>query len=392
MGRELNPGRNRRVCVVLATRGNYGKMKSTMRALRDHPGVDLQVVLSGAPLLARYGLYAPVIEADGFSIDQFVDFLVEGESEEAMAASAARATELMALAFQSLRPDIVVVVADRYEALSIAMAAMCLNITIAHLEGGEISGSIDERIRHAVTKLAHIHFPATAEAAKRIIRMGEDSATVHVVGSPSLDLMSTIDIGDLSILRDMDSRSLGGRPVDLTRPYVVVSQHPVVTEYADAEAQIVETAAALAELGLPAVWLLPNMDAGRDGVLRAVRTLMHGEGKVPVMFLGSLPLEQYLVLLNHARCLIGNSSSGIRECEYLGLPVVNIGSRQNTRERGANVVDVGYDAKAILKAVRAQIAHGLFPSQHIYGDGNAGAKIAGVLATAPITLEKVMTY
>ncbi len=379
----------RKICIVLTTRGNYAKMKSTMRAIEDDPKLELQTVVGGGILLGRYGDYSKYIKRDGFAIAEHVPFLMAGDSLESMAMSAGMATFELSRTFARLRPDIVIVIADRYEALSVAHAAMCMNIAIAHLEGGEISGSIDERIRHAITKLAQVHFPANLEAAERIRRMGEPGCMVIATGTPSLDLLAEVDLDDLSALQEVLEQRGQGCRIDLSENYLVVSQHPVVTENEAVEKQIANTLSAVRSIGMPIVWILPNMDAGE----RSAATVLAQQGAdLHVRVVSSLPMEHYARLLKHSCCLVGNSSSGIRECEYLGVPVVNIGSRQNGRQRGRNVIDVDHDVDAIIWAIKSQLDHGYYESDHLYGDGTAGKRIAEALASISIGLDKRMTY
>jgi UDP-hydrolysing UDP-N-acetyl-D-glucosamine 2-epimerase len=381
----------RRICVVLTTRGNYGKMKSTMRALEADPRAELQVVIGGPLLRDDYGAYEPVLKADGFAVAERIDYLQSGEALAAMTQSASRCTALFGQALERLSPDLVVIVADRYEALALAQAALCMNVRIAHLEGGEVSGSIDERIRHAISKLSHIHLAANEDAARRLVRMGEPPAAVHVVGTPSLDLLAGIDLSDLSILdKALMARGRGGR-IDLAGGYLVVSQHPVVTEVESASSQYEILVAVVRALGLPVVWVLPNPDAGADAGTSVVDQLAI-EQPVPVCVVGSLPLEPYAVLLRNARAMVGNTSSGIREAAFLGTPVVNIGTRQTGRARGRNVVDVPVAVASIVDAARRQIAHGLFSSDALYGDGRAGEKIAAALMAPLPSLDKTIAY
>lgn len=366
-------------------------MRSTMSAILRHPGLTLQTVIGGALLDAAYGDFRTTIEGDGFHIDDTLDYIVEGKTLDSVAASAGRCTQAMGQILGRLRPDFLMVVADRYEALAIAMAALCRNIRIVHLEGGEVSGSIDERIRHAITKLAHIHFPANREAADRIVRMGEHQASVHIVGTPSLDQLAEIDVDDRSSLqRFLDDGGVGAR-IDVSGDFVVVSQHPVVTEYGAAAAQFRETAQAVRQLGLPVVWILPNDEAGAQDIAAPLEGLA-ADGGPPVRTLGSLNFPVYARLLRHARCLIGNSSSGIREGAFLGVPVVNVGTRQQGRQRGRNVIDVEYASAEILAAARKQVTHGRYPSDPTYGDGRSGERIAETLATVWPSLDKTIAY
>ncbi|MGE3150403.1 MAG: UDP-N-acetylglucosamine 2-epimerase [Pseudorhodoplanes sp.] len=381
----------RRVAILLTTRGNYAKMKSTMRAIRARDDLRLVTLVGGGIIQERFGDYRPAILRDGFAIDASVDFL-EGDAAtlESQTRSAGRAVSEIGRQLGAFAPDILLVIADRWEALSAAFAALSMNISIAHLEGGEVSGSIDERIRHAITKLAHLHLPANHAAADRIARMGEERQRIVVVGTPSLDLLSEIDLSDRARLADAPGGE--GDPIDFTKDFIVVSQHPVVTENEDAGRQIVETAAAVRNQGLPIIWILPNMDAGGEGVMTAIRDIRRGGLGVPVRFYSAMGFQDYSILLAHTRCLVGNSSSGLREGAFLGTPVVNIGTRQTGRDRGANVIDVAVDRGRIVAAIARQLAHGRYPSDPLYGDGRAGEKIASALAAMPLTLDKTIAY
>jgi UDP-hydrolysing UDP-N-acetyl-D-glucosamine 2-epimerase len=362
-----------------------------MRAVQSHDALSLVTVVGGGIVQDRFGDYRPIIASDGFSIDATVDFLTgDGATLASQTESAGRAVSMMGETFARLRPDVALVIADRWEALAIAFAATTMNVPIAHLEGGEVSGSIDERLRHAITKLAHLHLPANQEAASRIVRMGEDPSRVVVSGTPSLDMLDDVDLRDTSALAHAPGGE--GDSIDFSAAYIVVSQHPVVTEAVDAESQVVETARSVASAGLPLVWMLPNMDAGAEGVIRAIGALRANGLGVPLRTYPSMRFEHYSVLLANSRCLVGNSSSGIREGAFLGVPVVNIGSRQTGRQRGRNVIDVGYDRDAIAQAILRQIAHGRFESDPVYGDGRSGSRIAAALAAMPLGLDKMITY
>ena len=378
----------KRVCIVLTTRGNYAKMKSTMRAVDDSTRLTLDVVIGGALLSSQYGEFRSLIEEDGFAISDTLPYPADGGTPYDIALAAGKCTVEMANVIEANSPDFIMIIADRYESLAIAQAAVCMNIRLAHLEGGELSGSIDERIRHAITKLGHIHFPANDDAAKRIVALGEDPRSVHVVGTPSLDLVAELSLQDVSMLSRFLSENGIGSPVDVTRDYIVISQHSVVTEYDDVERQFRETAKAVVGLAHPTIWVTPNDDAGGSMALEVIADLEQDATAPHLLRIGNLPIEHYVVLLKHARCLIGNTSSGVREGAFLGVPTVNVGNRQRGRLRGPNVIDVDHDAKAIMKAAQAQIKHGFYASDPIYGDGRAGPKIASVLETAWPQLDK----
>jgi len=369
-----------RICFPLTTRGNYAKVKSTLQALQKHPSCQAQIVVGGALLLERYGEFEALIEGDGFTISERIPYLVEGETLSDMTQSAARCTAEMGQVIESLAPDITFVVADRYEALSLAQAALCMNSVIAHLEGGESSGSIDDRIRHAISMLSELHFPATAGARETLLAFGIPDDDIHVVGTPSLDQLPDINLDDCSDVTALLDAQGQGATIDLTEDYVVVSQHPVVTEYEDAHRQFVETAGAVRALGLPTVWILPNLDAGAQHVTEPVHDLINDSTAPPVRAVGGLPFLAYAPLLHRADCLIGNTSSGLREAAFLGTPVVNIGTRQHARERGPNVAEATYKSENIAAAARQQLEHGRYDRNSLYGDGHSGVKIADTLA------------
>lgn len=383
----------RKICVVLTTRGNYAKMKSVIEAIEGDPDLELQLVLGGMVVLEKYGRISSMLEAQGRKPARTINFVVEGENLATMAKSSGLAMMEFAMAFDDLKPDVVIVIADRFECLPIAMAAAYMNVVVAHVEGGEVTGSIDESIRHAITKLAHLHFPASLEAAQRIERMGEDPSAIHVVGASSMDILRCLDLGDLQPVREYQTQYGLGPIVDLQpKAYLVVIQHPVTTEYGETLEHITETIAALEELDMPTVWVMPNMDAGSDGINKAIRRYRERERNAKTHFFKSLPIEYYGPLLKNALCILGNSSSGIREAAYLGTPSVNIGTRQNGRQRGRNVLDVEYEKGQIVAAVRKQIEHGDYPPDTLYGDGYAAEKILRALKTAPLNVQKMITY
>lgn len=381
----------KKICFVLTYRGNYAKTKSTMREITKLPDLELQLVVGGGVILHKFGNPIHLIESDGFEVNEMVHFLVEGGKPITMAKSTGLAIVELSTVFENFKPDIVVAIADRFEALAVAVAASYMNIPVAHLEGGELSGSIDESIRHAITKLSHLHFVATANSAERVIRMGEDPATVFVVGSPSLDLIQDSNL-DLDV--NLFEKYLGVGPVfDIRKgQYLVVIQHPVTTEYEESGSAVQETLHAINDLKVPALWLWPNMDAGTDDVSKSIRSFREKYEPKHIHFFKNFAFEDYARLLNNCGCLVGNSSSGIRESAFLGVPAVNIGTRQNSRERGKNVMDVANDRNEIRRAIDLQMAHGKYPADHIYGDGHSGKKIAEVLAACSIDVQKKMTY
>ena len=379
----------KRICIVLTTRGNLAKMESTLTAITAHQDLALQVVIGGALLDPSFG---DRVDGKIFRIDERLNYTTDDKTLRGIAESAGRCTIEMSRVLAKLKPDILIVIADRFEALAIAQAAVCQNVIIAHVEGGEVSGSIDEPIRHAISKLANLHFPANEEAAERLRRMGEHAGNIHVVGTPSLDLLHNININDKEALTEALEIQGRGPRVDLEQRYIVVSQHPVATEYLKLTQQIEETLQAVKNIALPAVWILPNDEVGSPEFARRIGRLNEDKSYPPVRYLSNLKFADYAVLVRHACCLIGNTSSGIRESAFLGVPVVNIGSRQNGRMRGTNVVDVDFNAKAIVTAARQQAAKQRYPRDTLYGDGHSGKKIALVLAQHKPVLGKTIAY
>ena len=380
----------RKVCIVVNSRANYGRIKSVLRAVQDRDDLELQLIVGASALLYRFGNVVDVIRQDGFEPSATVYSIVEGENPTTMAKSTGMAIMDLATQFENLKPDIVLTVADRFETMATAVAASYMNIPLAHTQGGEVTGSIDESVRHAVTRLAHLHFPATEQAADFLRRMGEDPATVFMTGCPSIDLIAGLD---LTLPSDIFVRYKGvGAEIDPAEPYIVVLQHPVTTEYGRAFDQINQTLQAVLALDMPTAWLWPNIDAGSDDVSKGLRMHreQHGDGKLH--FYRNFAPEDYARLIGNAACVIGNSSSGLREGAYLGVPVVNVGTRQGGREHGPNVVHAGYDAEAISAAARQQIDHGRYQRSEMFGDGSAGARIAERLAGEDIRIQKRLHY
>ena len=382
---------NRKVCIVVGSRANYSSIKSVMRAVQEHGELELQLVVGASALLDRYGSVVNLIEDDGFTPDARVHMLIEGETPTTMAKSTGLGLLELPTVFEKLQPDVVVTVGDRFETMATTLAAAYMNIPIAHTMGGEVSGTIDESIRHAVTKFAHVHFPASNQAKDRIIKLGEDPSMVHMVGCPRVDLVAEVlsDPADLS--SDLFEVGVGSQ-FNLNEPFVLVSQHPVTTEYGDGEAQIVATLEAIQDVDVPALILWPNADAGSEDIARGMRKWREQGLAGKMHFFKNLPIETYVRLMEQTACLIGNSSSGIREGAYIGTPVVNLGSRQQNREHGENVVHAPHNRERIVEALRTQLNQGRYQTAHLYGNGDAGASVANILATQPIRIQKRMSF
>lgn len=383
---------SRKICVVITARPSYSRVRSVLKAIRAHADLDLQLVVAASALLDRYGATDRTIEEEGFTIDRRVFMILEGENLVTSAKSAGLGVVELATALNDLKPDVVVSIADRFETIATAIAASYLHIPLAHIQGGEVTGSIDEKVRHAITKLADLHFVSSEPAAERVVRMGERAETVHVTGCPSIDVACRALESDPGTA-DLFERFGGVGPrLDISDGYMVVLQHPVTTEYDESRTNIEETLFAVHEHGAPTLWFWPNVDAGSDGTSNGIRAFRERWAPENMHFFKSLPPEDFIRLLNGADCIVGNSSAGIRECSYLGVPSVNIGGRQAGRDRGANVVDVDYDRKQILHAIRQWKDRERPASDTLYGDGTSGIRIADLLAEVPLTVEKRLAY
>lgn len=381
----------KKICVVIGSRANYASVKSAMSAIAAHSQLELQLVVCASALLDRYGNASNLIREDGFRADATLHMLIEGETPETMAKSTGLGLIELPTILSRLGPDVVLTVGDRFETMATTLAAAYMNIPLAHTMGGEVSGSIDESVRHAVTKFSHIHFPATMAAKKRIESLGEDPDHIFCVGCPRIDIARQVQDDFQPSARSL--RDGTGGTVDLQSPFLLVAQHPVTSEFTDAERQINETLEAVASVGLPAIALWPNADAGSAAVAQGIRQWRETGKASSMHFYKNLPAADYLYLLKQTACLVGNSSSGIREAAFFGTPVVNIGSRQARRERAENVVDAPHDRLAIRQAIDHQLKHGSYDGSFLYGDGTAGVKIAETLATiGPIATQKSITY
>ena len=384
----------RKICVVITARPSYSRIKTALKAIQAHPDLELQLIVAASAILNRYGDVSKVMLSDGFEIAGKAMTLVEGENPESMAKTTGLGIIELSTLFTIQKPDAVVTIADRYETIATAIAAAYLNIPLIHIQGGEVTGNIDEKVRHSITKLADIHLVANEEARKRVVQMGEDESRVFNTGCPSIDLakqslnLPAIDLSELSMLYGGV-----GAELDPRQNYIVVLQHPVTTEYLEAKRQVRETLLAVHETGMQAIWLWPNPDAGSDGTSRGIRSFRELVPLNRIRFFRNMDPEIFLRVLRGTQCVVGNSSVAIRECSFLGVPAVNIGSRQADRQRGMNVIDVKCEASLIRLAIEQQLSKfGTFPEDRLYGDGNAGVRIADLCARVQLTFDKRITY
>jgi len=378
----------RRVFYLSGTRADFGLMAGTLRQIAAHPGLSLQLIVTGMHLSAAYGMTVREIEAQQLPIIARIPTEVNERSPTAMSHAIGRLIIELAVLFERERPDLLLVLGDRGEMLAAAVAALHIGVPVVHLHGGERSGTIDESVRHAITKLSHWHFVATEESRERVIRLGERPEHVWVTGAPSLD--------DLEPVRQSSrAEALTALGLSAQSRFAVVLFHPVVQERHDAYEQTRALARAvdraLIERGVEVIWLDPNADAGSADILKAARE----RPDRAIRFLPHLPRPTFLLALRHCELLVGNSSAGIIESASLGTPVVNIGTRQRYRERNLNTRDCVGDAESIEAAIVQSIRGGRFPESNRYGDGASGARIVELLATQPIAadlLDKVNAY
>lgn len=382
----------RKICVVVTARPSYSRIKTALKAIQTHPDIELQLVVAASALLDNYGKIVNTMQSDGFEITQKVYMILEGENLVTSAKSTGLGIVELATVFDNLKPDGIVTIADRFETMATAITASYMNIPLIHIQGGEVTGSIDEKVRHAITKLADLHLVSNQKAANRVIRMGENPNSVFVTGCPSIDIAAEILKKPALDFNPFEKYGGVGNSFDFSNGYIVAMQHSVTTEFELARKQIFETLAAVRDIGIPTFWFWPNVDAGSDGTSRGIRSFREIEKPTNIGFFKNMLPEDFLRLIYNSRCIIGNSSVAIRECSFLGVPAINIGSREEGRERGQNVIDVDYNRTEITNAIQKQLSIGRYPQDTIYGNGHAGEKIANILATTPLHFTKRITY
>ena len=378
----------RKILYITGTRADYGLMKSVLEVIEEHPKIELEIVATGMHLMPEFGMSLKEIKKDGFKIHT-LNATYDGDNKESMTDFIGHFIQLLTKKVKKIKPDIILLLGDRGEMLAGAIVGAYLTIPVAHLHGGEITSTVDESARHAITKLAHIHLPATKKSAERIIKMGEDPWRVHVVGAPGLDSVLN---GELMSKEEV-CRELG---LNQNESILLVIQHPVTLEIEEAKKQMKETMETIKELKQQTIVIYPNADAGGRKMIRVIEQYR----ECPFIHIHrNLPHMQYLSLMKNADVLIGNSSSGVIEAPSFDLPTINIGTRQEGRERADNVIDVNYDKYRIIVAVRKALSkefkEGLRGCRNPYGDGRTGKRAADILAGIKIDerlLQKKLTY
>jgi UDP-hydrolysing UDP-N-acetyl-D-glucosamine 2-epimerase len=385
----MQPLKRRKVCVVLVDRANYGRLKPVMRAIAAHPKLELQVVAAGTMVLERFDQPVNVVRKDGFTVDGEIYIELEGSTPATMAKSVGFGMVEFASEFQRLKPDVVLIIGDRYEALSAAVAAAYMNICILHIQGGEVSGSIDESARHAISKFAQFHFPSTKRSAEYLLRMGERPDSILGVGCPSSDIAREMN---RQVSDEILHQRGGGARIDVNKPFLLVIFHPTTTEYGGERAQMEALLAALNDVQQQAVLLWPNIDAGSDRVTKAIRVFRDRHEPSWLRTIINLPPKDYLKVLATTACAVGNSSSFVRDAGYFGTPVVLVGNRQDGRETDEHVRRALPTHQEILDSIRFQLSHGRYAPSNLYGDGYVAQRIADGLATLDPYIQKRLHF
>ena len=382
----------RKICVVITARPSYSRVKSVLLAMKKSEKIELQLILAGSALITRYGRMNEIIEKDGFKITSKVYNLLEVENETSMAKTTSIAIMELSNVFYNLKPDAVLTIADRYETLGTSIAASYQNIPLIHLQGGEITGNIDEKVRHANTKLADIHFVSSKNAKQRLIKMGEDPKMVFNTGCPSIDLAKKA-LKNKIFKNDIYNKYGGvGSAPDISDKYIVVMQHPETNHFKYAKDHIIESLKAVHELAIPALWFWPNVDAGSDGTSAGIRYYRENFKPENIHFFKNIEPDDFLTLLINCKCIVGNSSVAIRECNFLGVKAVNVGDRQIGRDRGKNVIDVDYNSVQIKNAINTHLNSKKLKGDSLYGNGDSGKKIVKVLEKIEFKYTKILNY
>jgi UDP-hydrolysing UDP-N-acetyl-D-glucosamine 2-epimerase len=385
--RKIPRSGKRRICFPITNRAYYGRSQLLIKKLHAHPGVELELMLGGSILLDKYSRHiADDIEAGGFTISASLFNVIEGGNHVAMAKTACLTALEFTNGLHTISPDIVIICGDRFEQLAIAMAAAYLNLTIAHIEGGDVTGSVDESVRHAITKLSHIHLVTNDDARRRVLAMGEDPRYVFNTGSLDVELAARVDA---SITSDQINSYGVGHEIDIRKPFLMVMQHPVTTE-SDNRTHLEATLRAVSATDMPVVWFWPNPDAGTGEMAESLRHFREQNPKSieRMRFITNVPADEFVAMLRSAACLIGNSSAGIKECSFLGTPVVDIGARQQGRLHAENVIHSGYDADEIARAISAQLRHGRYAPSHIYYRPDTSQAIVDILVNSELYVQK----
>ena len=382
----------KKICFVIGSRANYSSIKSVMDEIKKDKYFKVFLILTTSSILERYGEVSNIIKKDGFKINEKIFNLIEGENPVTMAKSTGLGLIELSTIFERIKPNLVFSVGDRFETMATVLASSYMNIPLAHTMGGEVTGTIDESIRHSVTKLSHLHFPATKKSRDRIIKLGEEKENIFLVGCPRVDYVKQVISKTKNLTKKIENLGVGGK-INFNNEFIILSYHPVTTEFNMIEKNFKTVLNVIENCQIPSLILWPNSDAGSSIISKVIRKYREKKKLKNARFYKNIPTDSYIQLLNKASCIVGNSSSGIREGAYIGVPCINIGTRQNSRERGKNVIDVNYCEDEIKNALKIQLKKKKYSKDTLYGDGSAGKKIVKILKTIKeIKIQKKITY
>lgn len=386
----------KKICVMIGSRANYSSIKSFLIECKKNKYFNLQIVLFSSATLHRFGDLSKILLKDGFKISFKINTHVEGENLNTMVKSTALGLMQIPEILEISKPDMVLTVGDRYETLATTISSSFMNIPLIHTMGGEVTGTIDEKIRHATSKFADIHFPASRDATRRLIKLGENPKKIFNVGCPRIDLVKKVlkNKANIKYINNFISSNGVGNIIDVNQRFCLVSYHPVTTDFSKKDGNVKNILEILNELSVNTIVLWPNSDAGSEKVAQNIRKFREKNKNLKnFRFIINLPTEIYIQLMNLTSCLIGNSSSGIREGAFIGTPVIDIGNRQQNRERGKNVVHVQNNLKHKLKSeILFQLTKKKYKRQNIYGNGSAAKKMIKILSNINLNIEKKITY
>lgn len=384
--------KKRKICFVVTSTIHYTRNFLILEELKSRKDVELHVVLGGSVLSSKYTSHSfnikKILEAEKYQNIHDIHFNLDGDERVIKAKTVGLGIVEFASIFNEICPDLVVVRGDRFEVLAAAAAAAHMDISIAHIEGGDLSGTLDESIRHAITKLSHIHFATNEPARKRILKMGEKSDYIFNFGSPDVEVVKRTLENKLDI-DSIDIKNMGsGYDVDIKNDFIMVMYHPVNSEIDCLAQNTRNILKAIQKIGVQAIWFWPNFDAGSELISHELRIFKDEVSDHKIKFLRYIHPKEFLSMLNKTSCLVGNSSAGIKECSYLGVPVVNIGSRQNNRLKAENVVDCDNSVDRIKKSIEEQIGVGRYKSSGLYCSNDTGREIADVLSKIELYTQK----
>jgi UDP-hydrolysing UDP-N-acetyl-D-glucosamine 2-epimerase len=371
----------KKILFCITARASFSRIKNAILALKKKKNIEVIVLASGSALLENYGRVVELIKKEGIKVAEELYTSFQGDTSLGMALTTASTIEATARSLVRISPDIVVTIADRYETLGSAIAASYCGFPLAHIQGGEVTGNIDERVRHAITKLSDIHLVSNQNSRSRIIKMGEKKSSIFVTGCPSLDIIREAkkEIDKNQIEKIINYYGVG-KKFKISEPFVVVLQHSETEAFHKSYEHMIKILEIVERIKITPLIFWPNIDVGSDAISKAIRVMRERGALKNARFLKNIEGKMFVKLLSLSKCLIGNSSAGIRECSFMGVPVVNIGKRQEGRLCANNVINVGWNSKKIFNAINKQINRSHYKSSKIYGDSFAGKKIAEVLS------------